>query len=72
MGRYSNKHQNIEVSFHEKGNPGPNIAWDMEIKFPPQFKRLLRDLRENENNQWFSVTRDSEHNIVLKLSTNIN
>ncbi len=72
MGRYSNKHQNIEVSFHEKGNPGPNIAWDMEIKFPPQFKRLLRDLCENENNQWFSVTRDSEHNIVLKLSTNIN
>ncbi|WP_410543105.1 hypothetical protein [Wolbachia endosymbiont of Tetranychus urticae] len=72
MGRYSNKHQNIEVSFHEKGNPGPNIAWDMEIKFPPQFKRLLRDLCENENNQWFSVTRDSKHNIVLKLSTNIN
>ncbi len=72
MGQYSNKHQNIEVSFHEKGNPGPNIAWDMEIKFPPQFKRLLRDLCENENNQWFSVTRDSEHNIVLKLSTNIN
>ncbi len=27
MGRYSNKHQNIEVSFHEKEVPGPNIAW---------------------------------------------
>ncbi|MFP3015621.1 MAG: hypothetical protein ACEY3B_04930 [Wolbachia sp.] len=72
MGRYSNKHQNIEVSFHEKEVPGPNIAWDMEIEFPPQFKRLLRDLYENENNKWFDVTRDSEHSIVLKLSTNIN
>ncbi|RDD35217.1 hypothetical protein Wcon_00641 [Wolbachia endosymbiont of Cylisticus convexus] len=72
MGQYSNKHQNIEVSFHEKEVPGPNIAWDMEIKFPPQFKQLLRDLYENESNKWFSVTRDSEHNIVLKLSTNIN
>lgn len=72
MGQYSNKHQNIEVSFHEKGNPGPNIARDMEIKFPPQFKKLLRDLCENENNKWFSVTRDPEHNIILKLSTNIN
>ncbi|WP_265030916.1 hypothetical protein [Wolbachia endosymbiont (group B) of Athalia cordata] len=71
-GQYSNKHQNIEVSFHEKGNPGPNIAWDMEIKFPPQFKRLLRDLCENENNKWFNVTRDSEHNTILKLSANIN
>ncbi|MBC6686003.1 hypothetical protein H9I48_01910 [Wolbachia pipientis] len=72
MGRYSNKHQNIEVSFHEKEVPGSNIAWDMEIEFPPQFKRLLRDLYENENNKWFDVTRDSEHSIVLKLSTNIN
>ncbi|MDR0772805.1 MAG: hypothetical protein LBE46_00465 [Wolbachia pipientis] len=70
MGRYSNKHQNIEVSFHEKEVPEPNIAWDMEIEFPPQFKRLLRDLCEN--NKWFDVTRDSEHSIVLKLSTNIN
>ncbi|WP_447933092.1 hypothetical protein [Wolbachia endosymbiont of Dactylopius coccus] len=72
MGRYSNKHQNIEVSFHEKEVPGPNIAYDMEMKFPPQFERLLRDLYENENNKWFDVTRDSEHSIVLKLSTNIN
>ncbi|WP_391159092.1 hypothetical protein [Wolbachia endosymbiont of Liriomyza huidobrensis] len=72
MGRYSNKHQNIEVSFHEKEVTGPNIAWDIEIEFPPQFKRLLRDLYENENNKWFDVTRNSEHSIVLKLSTNIN
>ncbi len=71
MGRYSNKHQNIEISFHEKEVSGPNIAWDMEIKFPPQFKQLLRDLCEDENNKWFSVTRDAERNIVLKLSTNI-
>lgn len=27
---------------------------------------------ENENNKWFDVTRNSEHSIVLKLSTNIN
>ncbi|WP_353281357.1 hypothetical protein [Wolbachia endosymbiont (group B) of Horisme vitalbata] len=72
MGQYSNKHQNIEISFHETEFPEPNITWDMEIKFPPQFKQLLRDLCDNENNQWFSVTRDSERNIVLKLSTNIN
>lgn len=72
MGQYSNKHQNIEVSFRETEVSGPSIAYDMEIKFPPQFKRLLIDLCENENNQWFSVTRDSEHNTILKLSTNIN
>lgn len=72
MGQYSNKHQNIEVSFHEMEASGPSIAYDMEIKLPPQFKQLLRDLCENENNKWFSVTRDSKHNTVLKLSTNIN
>ncbi|MBR9983116.1 MAG: hypothetical protein MUP48_02185 [Wolbachia endosymbiont of Homalodisca vitripennis] len=72
MGRYSNKHQDIEVSFHETEVSGPSIAYDMEIKFPPQFKQLLRDLCENENNKWFSVTWDSEHNIVLKLPININ
>lgn len=71
-GQYSNKHHNIEVSFHETEVPEPSIEYDMEIKFPPQFKQLLRDLCDNENNQWFSVTRDSERNIVLKLSTNIN
>ncbi len=72
MGQYSNKHQNIEVSFHEMEVSESSIAYDMKIKFPPQFKQLLRDLCESENNQWFSVTRDSERNIVLKLSTNIN
>ncbi|MBA8758662.1 hypothetical protein HCR18_06655 [Wolbachia pipientis] len=71
-GLYQNKHQNIEVSFHETEVSGPSIAYDMEMKFPPQFERLLRDLYKNENNKWFDVTRDSEHNIVLKLSTNIN
>ncbi|WP_367363644.1 hypothetical protein [Wolbachia endosymbiont (group B) of Scrobipalpa ocellatella] len=71
-GQYSNKHHNIEVSFHETEVPEPSIEYDMEIKFPPQFKQLLRDLCDNENNQWFSVTPDSERNIVLKLSTNIN
>ncbi|WP_419214614.1 hypothetical protein [Wolbachia endosymbiont of Rhagoletis cingulata] len=71
MGRYSNKHQDIEVSFHETEVSRPSIAYDMEIKFPPQFKQLLRDLCENENNKWFSVTWDSEHNIVLKLPIDI-
>ncbi len=71
-GLYQNKHQNIEVSFHETEVSGPSIAYDMEMKFPPQFERLLRDLYKNENNKWFDVTRDSEHSIVLKLSTNIN
>lgn len=72
MGQYSNKHQNIEVSFHEMEVSESSIAYDMKIKFPPQFKQLLRDLCDNKNNQWFSVTWDSEHNVVLKLSTNIN
>uniref|UniRef100_A0A3B0IWJ9 Uncharacterized protein n=1 Tax=Wolbachia endosymbiont of Aleurodicus floccissimus TaxID=2152762 RepID=A0A3B0IWJ9_9RICK len=71
-GQYSNKHHNIEVSFHETEVPEPSIEYDMEIKFPPQFKQLLKDLCENEDNKWFNVTRDSEHNIILKLSTNIN
>ncbi|UYC23218.1 hypothetical protein L3551_04825 [Wolbachia endosymbiont of Aedes aegypti] len=72
MGRYSNKHQNIEISFHETEFPEPNITWDMEIKFPPQFKQLLRDLCENGNDKWFSVKRGLEHNIILKLSASIN
>lgn len=72
MGQYSNKHQNIEVSFREMEVSESSIAYDMKIKFPPQFKQLLRDLCDYENNQWFSVTRDSERNIVLKFSTNIN
>ncbi|TNK93702.1 hypothetical protein OUY_04980 [Wolbachia endosymbiont of Leptopilina clavipes] len=71
-GQYSNKHQNIEVSFRETEVPEPSIEYDMEIKFPPQFKQLLKDLCENEDNKWFNVTRDSEHNTMLKLSTNIN
>ncbi|MGL9779870.1 MAG: hypothetical protein ACR5K5_06575, partial [Wolbachia sp.] len=48
-GLCQNEHQNIEVSFHEKEVPGPNIAWDMEVKFPPQFEQLLRDLYEDKN-----------------------
>ncbi|WP_341815278.1 hypothetical protein [Wolbachia endosymbiont (group B) of Aricia artaxerxes] len=72
MGQYSNKHQNIEVSFHEMEVSESSIAYDMEIKFPPQFKQLLKDLCENEDNKWFNVTRDSEHNTILKLSANIN
>ncbi|WP_395461182.1 hypothetical protein [Wolbachia endosymbiont (group B) of Ablattaria laevigata] len=72
MGHYSNKHQNIEVSFYETVVYDSRIKYDMEIKFPPQFKQLLRDLCENENNQWFSAEPDSEHNIVLKLPININ
>lgn len=72
MGQYSNKHQNIEVSFHKTEVPEPSIEYDMEIKFPPQFKQLLRDLCENENNKCFSVEPDSKHNTVLKLSININ
>ncbi|MDE5062167.1 hypothetical protein [Wolbachia endosymbiont of Drosophila tsacasi] len=71
-GLYKNEHQNIEVSFHEIEVPEPSIAYNMEIKFPPQFKQLLRDLCYNENNEWFDVTRDSEHNVVLKLSAKIN
>ncbi|NUY39725.1 hypothetical protein GO684_03560 [Wolbachia endosymbiont of Litomosoides brasiliensis] len=70
VGLYRNEHQNIGMSFHEVKVAEPNIAWDMEIKFPPQFEQLLRDLYEDKNDKLF-VTRDSEHNTVLKLSANI-
>ncbi|QKX02755.1 hypothetical protein GOY07_00660 [Wolbachia endosymbiont of Litomosoides sigmodontis] len=69
-GLYRSEHQNIAISFHEAEVTEPNIAWDMEIKFPPQFEQLLRDLYEDKNDKLF-VTRDSEHNTVLKLSANI-
>ncbi|WP_265034366.1 MULTISPECIES: hypothetical protein [unclassified Wolbachia] len=59
-GSYQKKHQNIEVSFREIDAGKSDIKWDMEVKFPPQFKQLLRDLYE-----------DPEHNAVLKLSANI-
>ncbi|WP_407512783.1 hypothetical protein [Wolbachia endosymbiont of Trichogramma kaykai] len=72
MGHYSNKHQNTEFSFYETVVSDSRIKYDMEIKFPPQFKQLLRDLCENENSQWFSAEPDSEHIIVLKLPININ
>lgn len=42
MGRYSNKHQNIEVSFHEKEVTGPNIAWIWK----QNFHRNLNDCLE--------------------------
>ncbi|WP_353276774.1 hypothetical protein [Wolbachia endosymbiont (group B) of Villa cingulata] len=71
MGQYSNKHQNIEVSFHETKVSRTSITYDMEIKFPPQFKQLLRDLCQSENGKWFNVIQDSERNAILKLSTGV-
>ncbi len=71
-GLYQNEHQNIEVSFHEIDAGKSDIKWDMEIKFPPQFEQLLRDLYEDKDSSWFNVARDSEHNTILKLSANIN
>lgn len=59
-GLCQNEHQNIEVSFHEIEAIETDIKWDMEVKFPLQFKQLLRDLYE-----------DPKHNAVLKLSANI-
>ncbi|MFP3035467.1 MAG: hypothetical protein ACEY3A_00180 [Wolbachia sp.] len=69
-GLYKNEHQNIEVSFHEIDAGESDIRWDMEIKFPPQFEQLLRDLCEDKNDKLF-VTQDAEHNTILKLSANI-
>ncbi|MGL9717819.1 MAG: hypothetical protein ACR5K9_03895 [Wolbachia sp.] len=69
-GLYKNEHQNIEVSFHEIDAGESDIRWDMEIKFPPQFEQLLKDLCEDKNDKLF-VTQDAEHNTILKLSTNI-
>ncbi|WP_374698388.1 hypothetical protein [Wolbachia endosymbiont (group B) of Limnophora tigrina] len=71
MGQYSNEHQNIEVSFHETEVSRPNIVWYMEIKFPPQFEQLLKDLYEDKNDSWVDIRQDSKHNTILKLSANI-
>ncbi|WP_265045048.1 MULTISPECIES: hypothetical protein [unclassified Wolbachia] len=71
-GLYQNEHQNIEVSFREIDAGKLDIKWDMEVKFPPQFEQLLRDLYEDKDGSWFNVARDSEHNTILKLSANIN
>ncbi|WP_341811067.1 hypothetical protein [Wolbachia endosymbiont (group A) of Andrena bucephala] len=70
-GLCQNEHQNIEVSFHEIEAIEADIKWNMEVKFPPQFKQLLRDLYEDKDGSWFNVARDSEHNTILKLSANI-
>ncbi|WP_341818353.1 hypothetical protein [Wolbachia endosymbiont (group B) of Ennomos erosarius] len=70
-GSYQKKHQNIEVSFREIDAGKSDIQWDMEVKFPPQFEQLLRDLYEDKDGSWFNVARDSEHNTILKLSANI-
>jgi flagellin-specific chaperone FliS len=69
-GLYKNEHQNIEISFHEIDAGESDIRWDMEIKFPPQFEQLLKDLCEDKNDKLF-VTQDAEHNTILKLSANI-
>ena len=69
-GLYKNEHQNIEVSFHEIDAGESDIRWDMEIKFPPQFEQLLKDLCEDKNDKLF-FTQDAEHNTILKLSANI-
>ncbi|WP_265026584.1 hypothetical protein [Wolbachia endosymbiont (group A) of Bibio marci] len=70
-GLCQNEHQNIEVSFREIDAGKSDIQWDMEVKFPPQFEQLLRDLYEDKDGSWFNVARDSEHNTILKLSANI-
>lgn len=70
-GSYQKKHQDIEVSFREIDAGKLDIKWDMEVKFPPQFKQLLRDLYEDKDGSWFNVARDSERNPILKLSANI-
>lgn len=70
-GLCQNEHQNIEVSFYEIEAIEADIKWNMEVKFPPQFKQLLRDLYEDKDGSWFNVARDSEHNTILKLSANI-
>ncbi len=70
-GLYKNEHQDIEVSFHEIGADELDIKWDMEVKFPPQFEQLLKDLYKNKDGSWVDIRQDSEHNTILKLSANI-
>ncbi|MDR2831611.1 MAG: hypothetical protein LBV62_01695 [Rickettsiales bacterium] len=70
-GSYKNEHQNIEVSFHEMDAGGSDIKWDIEIRFPPQFEQLLKDLYKNKDDSWVDVRQDSERNTILRLSANI-
>ncbi|QOD38816.1 hypothetical protein [Candidatus Wolbachia massiliensis] len=69
-GLYKNEHQNIEVFFREIDAGESDIKLDMEVKFPPQFEQLLRDLCEGTNDKLF-VRRDSERNTILKLHHSI-
>ncbi|WP_395463003.1 hypothetical protein [Wolbachia endosymbiont of Cantharis cryptica] len=68
-GLYQNEHQSIEVSFRVRDAGESDIRCVVKIKFPPQFEQLLNDLCKNGS--WFDVTRDAEHNTILKLSANI-
>ncbi len=56
-GLYKNEHRNIGVSFHEMDAIETDIKLGMEVKFPPQFKQLLRDLCKDSG--LFNVERDS-------------
>ncbi|MDM8334890.1 hypothetical protein [Wolbachia pipientis] len=68
---YQGKHQSIGVSFREIDAGKSNVRLGMEIKLPPQFEQLLKDLSEDKDGRWFDVIRDSENNTILKLSANI-
>lgn len=71
-GLCQNEHQNIEVPFREIDAGKSGIMWNMEVKFPPQFEQLLKDLYKNKDDSWVDIRQDPEHSTILKLSANIN
>ncbi|MFP3032100.1 MAG: hypothetical protein ACEY3M_13580, partial [Wolbachia sp.] len=59
------------MSFHEIEAIEADIKWNMEVKFPPQFEQLLKDLYKNKDDSWVDIRQDPEHNTILRLSANI-
>ncbi|WP_339045440.1 hypothetical protein [Candidatus Mesenet endosymbiont of Agriotes lineatus] len=63
------ENQNVIVSIHDKEIDTSNIKFDIKIKFPEQFRRLIRDL--TKDNSWAEITSDKKGDTMLKLSANI-
>lgn len=63
------ENQNIIVSIHDEEIETSNIKFNIKIKCPKQFHRLIRDLTKDNN--WVEITSDKKGDITLKLSVGI-